>query len=122
MIKQVNVRIARERRHARVRKRLCGTESRPRLAVYRSLSHIYAQVVNDVAGHTLAAASTIEAEAKQLLEGKTKSARAAMVGELVAKRALERGIKEVVFDRGGFLYHGRGKAFADAAREAGLVF
>ena len=122
MIKQASSKLARQRRHARVRKHLMGMESRPRLAVYRSLSHIYAQIVNDGAGHTLVAASTVDPEVKSLLEGKTKSARAALVGQLVAKRALDKGIREVVFDRGGFLYHGRVKVLADAAREAGLVF
>ncbi|MBI2863457.1 MAG: 50S ribosomal protein L18 [Chloroflexi bacterium] len=122
MIKQVDSREARKRRHARVRKHLMGIETRPRLAVYRSLSHIYAQIVNDIAGHTLVAASTLEPEVKSLLEGKTKSAEAALVGQLVAKRALEKGIREVVFDRGGFLYHGRVKVLAEAAREGGLVF
>ncbi len=122
MIKQTNTKIARMRRHARVRKTLIGLESRPRLAVYRSLTHIYAQIINDVASRTLVAASTIDPEVKSLQEGKSKSAMAALVGQAIAKRALERGIREVVFDRGGFLYHGRVKALADAAREAGLVF
>ncbi|MDO8673390.1 MAG: 50S ribosomal protein L18 [Dehalococcoidia bacterium] len=122
MIKRTNSRLARRRRHARVRKHLMGVESRPRLAVYRSLSHIYAQIVNDVAGHTLVAASSIDAEVKSLREGKAKSDMAAIVGQLVAKRAIDKGIREVVFDRGGFLYHGRVKVLAEAAREAGLVF
>lgn len=122
MIKQVNSRLARQRRHARVRRGLRGTQLRPRLAVYRSLSNIFAQVIDDVAGRTLAAASSLDPEAKGLLEGKPKSAQAAVVGQMIAKRALEGGIKEVVFDRGGFLYHGRVKSLAEAAREAGLVF
>lgn len=108
----------RVRRHRRVRKKVSGTASRPRLAVFRSNRHISAQVIDDETGRTLAAASTVEAG---LREGRTGSVEAsAAVGKLVAERALEAGVKAVVFDRGGFLYHGRVAALADAAREAGL--
>jgi large subunit ribosomal protein L18 len=113
---------ARIRRHKRVRARISGTAGRPRLNVYRSLGHIYAQVIDDTAGHTLVSASTVDRELRAQVEGKDKTEAAKLVGELVAKRAQEVGVKEVVFDRGGFKYHGRIKALADAAREAGLVF
>ncbi len=110
---------ARYRRHRRVRKRVRGTPERPRLAVYRSNRYIYAQVIDDTKGHTLASASSQEPE----LRGSTLSvATAAKVGELIAVRAKEAGISSVVFDRGGYKYHGRIKALADAAREAGLEF
>ena len=111
------------RRHRRVRKKIHGTPQRPRLSVYRSLSHIYAQVIDDVARTTLVSASDIEQEAKAKLNGgKHKTDVAKVVGELVAKRAIERGISEIVFDRGGYKYHGRVAALANAAREAGLKF
>lgn len=113
---------ARIRRHRRVRARISGTADRPRLNVYRSLSHIYAQVIDDTAGHTLVSASTVDRELRAQVEGKDKTEAAKLVGELVAKRAQEVGVKQVVFDRGGFKYHGRIKALADAAREAGLEF
>lgn len=112
----------RERRHNRVRKTVSGTLERPRLNVFRSDKHIYAQVIDDLAGETLAQASTIDTELRAEVEGKSKTERAKMVGELVAKRAQDKGIKKVVFDRGGYQYHGRVKALADAAREAGLEF
>ena len=115
-------RIARKRRHRRVRAKIAGTPERPRLNVFRSLGNIYAQVIDDVAGHTLASASTIDRELRGKVEGKSKIEAAKMVGELVARRAQEAGIKEVVFDRGGYKYHGRVKALADGAREAGLKF
>lgn len=105
-------------RHRRLRKRIAGTESRPRLAVYRSLKHISAQVIDDATGNTLVAASSQEKSLKA--SGNVEGAR--KVGETVAKRALEKGIKAVVFDRGGFRYHGRVANLADAAREAGLEF
>ncbi len=108
---------ARAKRHRRVRVRVSGTPERPRLAVYRSLNHIYAQVVDDTTGRTLAAASTL-----QLKTGSNNSEAAAAVGRAIAQKASQAGIKKVVFDRGGFLYHGRVKALADAAREAGLEF
>jgi large subunit ribosomal protein L18 len=116
------VRIARQRRHRRVRAKVEGTASRPRLCVFRSLNHIYAQVINDEQGHTLVTASTLDPEIKSGADSKVKSARAGLVGSLVAKRALDNGIKEVVFDRGGYQYHGRVKALAEAARQAGLKF
>jgi large subunit ribosomal protein L18 len=111
---------ARRKRHERIRLHLEGTGSRPRLAVFRSLNHIYAQVIDDASGRTLAAASTVE---KELRGSKaTKSEEAAKVGKLVAERAKAAGIERVVFDRAGFRYHGRIKSLADAAREAGLDF
>lgn len=113
-------RTLRTRRHARIRKRLAGTAERPRLAVFRSGRHISAQVIDDEAGHTLAAASTVEAALRQRSGGNAEAATA--VGRLVAERAREQGISRVVFDRGGNRYHGRVAALADAAREAGLEF
>ncbi|WP_219412760.1 50S ribosomal protein L18 [Pseudonocardia nigra] len=113
-------RTSRARRHARLRKRVAGTAERPRLAVKRSSRHILVQLIDDVAGNTLASASSLEAEARGL-EG-DKKARAAKVGELVAARAREAGVTAVVFDRGGYDYHGRIAALADAAREGGLEF
>ncbi|MBF2018594.1 MAG: 50S ribosomal protein L18 [Hydrococcus sp. C42_A2020_068] len=111
-----------KRRHQRLRKKVTGTPERPRLAVFRSHKHIYAQIIDDVAQHTLVAASTLEPTLKtELSTGATCEASAA-VGKLVAQRALEKGIEKVVFDRGGNLYHGRVKALAEAAREAGLSF
>ena len=109
---------ARIRRHARVRKHVRGTAERPRLAVFRSNKHIYAQVIDDGPGHTLAAASTLEADLRSGNTSDTDAAR--RVGQLVAQRAREAGIERVVFDRGGFLYRGRVAAVAEAAREAGL--
>jgi large subunit ribosomal protein L18 len=112
----------RKKRHLRVRKKVSGTAQTPRLSVYRSSNHIYAQLIDDVAGVTLASASTLDAELKgQIGHGGNQEA-AAKVGALIAKRGLEKGITEVVFDRGGYLYHGRIKALAEAAREAGLQF
>ena len=113
-------RAARERRHLRLRKRVAGTPERPRLAVFRSLTHIYAQVIDDAAGRTLAAASDLETDVKTAKGTKTDVAK--RVGALVAERAKDAGVSRVVFDRGGFQYHGRIKALADAAREAGLSF
>jgi large subunit ribosomal protein L18 len=115
-------RVARERRHARVRAKIAGTPERPRLNVFRSLTNIYAQVIDDVAGHTLVSASTIDRELRGQVEGKSKSEAAKLVGQLIAKRAQAAGIKSVVFDRGGYKFHGRVKAVAEAAREAGLEF
>jgi large subunit ribosomal protein L18 len=115
--------VARKRRHERVRKTLSGTSARPRLNVFRSLSHIYAQVIDDTTGHTLVSASSLEKEISSLNGSETtKTKRAIAVGKLVAERALAAGITEVVFDRGGYKYHGRVKALADASREAGLKF
>ena len=116
------VRDARNRRHARVRNKVSGTAQRPRLCVFRSTSHIYAQVIDDVAGNTLAAASTLTPELKKDTKGKNKVAQAGLLGTLVAKLAKDKKISEVVFDRGGYKYHGRVKALAEAAREAGLKF
>lgn len=113
---------ARLRRHRRVRARLSGTAERPRLNVYRSSENIYAQVIDDVQGHTLVSASTVDPQVRGQLEGKNKTDAAKLVGDLVAKRAVEAGITNVIFDRGGWQYHGRVKALADAAREAGLKF
>ena len=114
---------SRKRRHVRVRAKVKGTQARPRLNVFRSSAHIYAQVIDDVAGHTLVAACDLEVSVKERAgEGATKSARAKVVGEVVAERAKAAGITAVVFDRGGFIYHGRVKAVADGAREGGLLF
>ncbi len=110
------------RRKLRVRKKVKGTEERPRLTVYRSLRHIYAQVINDISGHTIAAASTLSKELRNKLKSTRNIEAARMVGELIAQKAQERGIKRVVFDRNGFLYHGRIKELADAARQKGLEF
>jgi large subunit ribosomal protein L18 len=115
-------RVARKRRHSRVRDKVMGDGSRPRLCVFRSLNHIYAQVIDDVEGHTLVAASTLDPEIKGGADSKAKTGRAELVGSLVAKRALSKGINQVVFDRGGYKYHGRVKALAEAARQAGLKF
>lgn len=110
----------RKKRHARVRAKLSGTAERPRLNIYRSNKNIYAQLIDDANGVTLASASTLDKELS--LESTGNAEAAQKVGELIAKRAVEKGIKEVVFDRGGYLYHGRIKALADAARENGLQF
>lgn len=99
-----------------------GTPERPRLNVYRSLQHIYVQIIDDWAGHTLVSASTIDAEVEERLDGLSKTEQARVVGEVAAERALEQGIKRVVFDRGGYKHHGRVKALAEAAREKGLEF
>lgn len=115
-------RAARLRRHERLRKKLSGTPERPRLCVFRSLSHIYAQVIDDRAGRTLVAASSLEPELKTRGSGKKKSEVAALVGEAIATRAKKEGISRVVFDRGGYLFHGRVKALAEAARAGGLEF
>ena len=112
----------RVKKHARLRNRFAGTAERPRLAVFRSKNHMYAQIIDDTVGNTLVAASTAEKEVKAELEHTDTVEAAAYVGTLVAKRALEKGINTVVFDRGGFVYHGKVKALAEAAREAGLTF
>ncbi len=119
---QVTSTLARERRHNRVRRKVSGNPVRPRLNVFRSSTHIYAQVIDDLAGRTLAAASDLDKELAAEIKGKTKVERAVVVGKAVAERAKARGIDLVVFDRGGYKYHGRVKALADAAREAGLGF
>jgi large subunit ribosomal protein L18 len=113
----------RTRRHRRVRSKVSGTPARPRLNVYRSSAHIYVQVIDDIAGHTLLAASDLEDDVLQIAgDGAAKTAKAKAVGQVIAERAKAAGVKTVVFDRGGFLYHGRVKAVADGAREAGLEF
>ena len=114
--------LARHRRHNRVRRKLSGTPERPRLNIFRSATHIYAQVIDDKAGHTLAAASDTDKDLARKAEGKSKTERAALVGAAIAERAKAAGVSLVVFDRGGYKYHGRVKALADAAREAGLGF
>lgn len=110
------------RRHSRVRRRVTGTSDRPRLAVFRSNEHIYAQLIDDTKQHTLVAASTLEPELKSALNSGSNCMASTEVGKLIAQRSLAKGISQVVFDRGGNLYHGRIKALADAAREAGLNF
>ncbi len=115
-------RVARYRRHARVRAKVEGTTSRPRLCVFRSLNHIYAQVIDDSRGHTLTSASSLDPEIKSKADGKTKADKSELVGSLLAKRALSEGITNVVFDRGGYKYHGRVKVLAEAARKGGLKF
>ncbi|MGI6209732.1 MAG: 50S ribosomal protein L18 [Anaerolineae bacterium] len=114
--------LARQRRHARVRQRVVGTPERPRLNVFRSLKHIYAQLVDDTKGYTLAAASTLDPEIKDRLAELPKEQQAELVGETVALRAREKGITQVVFDRGGYAYHGRVEKLAEAARKNGLEF
>ncbi len=120
MITKADKNAVRRKRHARVRTRLSGTEARPRLNVFRSNKHIYAQLIDDVNGVTLASASTLDKEIN--LDSSSNLDAAVKIGELVAKRAVEKGVKTVIFDRGGYLYHGRIKALADAARENGLEF
>lgn len=122
MIKQTNKKLQTQKRHKRLRAKLSGTTESPRLAVYRSTKHIYAQIIDDVKGVTLASASSLDKDIRKDLAhgGNIESAR--VVGEAIAKKALKAGVKDVVFDRGGFLYHGRVAALADAAREAGLNF
>lgn len=122
MITKIDKNADRLQRHARVRKKISGTAEKPRLAVYRSLSHIYAQVIDDVKGATIVAASTVEKEIAAAVSGKTKTEAAKIVGAEVAKRAIAKGVETVVFDRGGYIYTGRVSAVADGAREAGLKF
>ncbi|MCD8335760.1 MAG: 50S ribosomal protein L18 [Lachnospiraceae bacterium] len=109
-------------KHKRIRNRFSGTAERPRLAVFRSNNHMYAQIIDDTVGNTLVSASTLQKEVKAELEKTNDVAAAAYLGKVIAERALEKGIKEVVFDRGGFVYQGKVKALAEAAREAGLEF
>ena len=120
MIKKTNSNVSRLARHARVRKKVSGTAELPRLCVFRSLKNIYAQIIDDTAGKTLASASSLDAELKANYGGNKDAAKA--VGALVAKRALDAGISEVVFDRGGYVYHGRVAELAEGAREGGLKF
>lgn len=120
MINKIDKNAVRQKRHQRIRNKISGTASRPRMAVYRSLSDIYVQIIDDSIGHTLAAASTMDKDLAASLEGKTKTEAAKIVGEKAAKLALAKGIQEAVFDRGGYIYHGRVEALAEGAREAGL--
>lgn len=122
MINKIDKNQERLVRHKRVRRKVSGSSERPRLSVYRSLSQIYAQVIDDAKGVTIASASTLDPEVKGLLNGKSKSEQAKIVGQTIAKRAIDKGINEVVFDRGGYIYIGRVQALADGAREAGLKF
>ena len=122
MAKDKNSRKLRIVRHIRVRKKVQGNGQRPRLCVFRSLRHIYAQIIDDTTGHTLASASSLEAGAEKSSEPLQKLAASESVGKLVAERAKEQGINQVVFDRGGYKYHGRVKALAEGSRESGLVF
>jgi large subunit ribosomal protein L18 len=115
-------RIARKRRQKYVRLKVTGTAERPRLNVFRSLHHIYAQLIDDSTGHTLISASTVDKEVAAMIAGKKKKEQATIVGKVVAERAKSAGLSQVVFDRGGYLYHGRVKALADGAREGGLEF
>ncbi len=119
---EIDRRKARLRRRAHIRKTVSGTPERPRLSVFRSLTHIYAQVIDDTVGHTLAAASTVDQALRERVAGLTKTEQARIVGEAIAERALSKGVKSIVFDRGGYKYHGRVKALAEAARKAGLDF
>lgn len=122
MIRKPSRSEAREKRHLRIRNKIFGTSQKPRLAVFRSNNHIYAQVIDDTIGNTLVSASTMEANVKQNL-AKTSDVNAAkLVGETIAKKAIEKGINNVVFDRGGYIYQGKVKALAEAARDAGLQF
>jgi len=122
VLKKVDRNIGRHRRHLRVRKRVTGSPERPRLSVFRSLKHIYAQIIEDTEGRTLVSASSLDPELRGKLKHGGNIEAARMVGELLARRAVEKGIKAVVFDRGGYLYHGRVRALAEGAREAGLEF
>ena len=122
MISKIDKNADRLKRHERVRNKISGTAERPRLSVFRSLNHIYAQIIDDVAGNTLVACSTVEKAIAESVKDLTKKEAAKVVGVEVAKRALEKGITEVVFDRGGYVYMGRVQCVADGAREAGLKF
>lgn len=122
MITKIDKNQDRQKRHLRVRKKISGTAEAPRLCVYRSTEHIYAQIIDDVAGTTLIAASTLEKGVKEQLSDKTKTDAAKLVGETLAKKALAKGIETVVFDRGGYIYTGRVASLADGAREGGLKF
>ena len=122
MVKKESRSEIRVKKHKRIRNNLAGTAARPRLAVFRSNNHMYAQIIDDTVGNTLAAASTLDKEVKDALEKTNNVDAAAQVGTAIAKKALDKGITTVVFDRGGFIYQGKIKALADAAREAGLTF
>jgi len=120
--KEGTSRVRRVARHRRVRRRVSGVDRRPRLVVFRSLNHVYAQVIDDTKGMTVAAASSIEVQVRDQVDGMHKTGVSRLVGSLIARRVLDSGVTEVVFDRAGYKYHGRVKALADAAREGGLVF
>ncbi|HHT24008.1 MAG TPA: 50S ribosomal protein L18 [Clostridiaceae bacterium] len=122
MIKKIQKNKIRQRKHARVRKHISGTSERPRLSVFRSLSHIYAQVIDDITGTTLVSASTLDTEISSKVKNTSNCEAAKLVGKLVAEKSLAKDIESVVFDRGGYLYHGRVAALAEGAREAGLKF
>lgn len=122
MVSKESRQLVRAKKHMKIRNRFSGTAERPRLAVFRSNNHMYAQIIDDTVGNTLVSASTLEKEIKAELEKTNNVDAAAYVGTVIAKRAIEKGIKEVVFDRGGFIYQGKVAALADAAREAGLEF
>ena len=122
MIKKESRSAIRTKKHLKIRNRFSGTAERPRLAVFRSNNHMYAQIIDDTVGNTLVSASTVQKDVKANLEKTNDVAAAAYLGQVIAKKALDAGIKEVVFDRGGFIYQGKIKALADAAREAGLEF
>ena len=122
MVSKESRQAVRVKKHMKIRNRFSGTAQRPRLAVFRSNNHMYAQIIDDTVGNTLVAASTLEKEIKAELEKTNNVDAAAYLGTVIAKRAIEKGIKEVVFDRGGFIYQGKIAALADAAREAGLEF
>ena len=121
-MEKIKPRMARYRRHARVRFKGKGTPSRPRLCVFRSLNHIYAHITDDSRGHTLVSASTLDPEIRSETDSKAKTSKAELVGTMIAKRALSKGINQVAFDRGGYKYHGRVKSLAEAARQGGLKF
>ena len=122
MISKKSRSVVRVNKHNKIRNRFSGTPERPRLSVFRSNSHMYAQIIDDTVGHTLASASTVEKDIRSELKNTDDVEAAAYLGKVIAQRAAEKGIKEVVFDRGGFIYQGKIKALADAAREAGLEF
>jgi large subunit ribosomal protein L18 len=122
MIKQKTRSEKRIIRHERIRRKIFGSVSKPRISIFISLKHVYAQLIDDEKGQTLISASTLEKELKEMFKGKNKTESAKVVGKIIAERALQKGISAAVFDRGGFQYHGRVKAFADEARSAGLKF
>ncbi len=122
MVNKKNRNEVRMKKHRRIRSRLSGTPEKPRLSVFRSNNHMYAQIIDDVAGNTIVSASTLQSDVKEGLEKTNNVAAAAKLGEVIAKRALDNGVKTVVFDRSGYIYQGKVKALADAAREAGLEF
>jgi large subunit ribosomal protein L18 len=122
MVKKTNRSEVRKNKHRRIRSRLSGTPEKPRLAVFRSNNHMYAQIIDDVAGNTIVSASTLQADVKDGLEKTNNVEAASRLGTVIAKKALDNGVEVVVFDRGGYIYQGKVKALADAAREAGLKF